>query len=70
MTDELAYEQSIPNAWLASVPQHPFWLFAIARIIAMVATVRDMPDKCGPRAWALPQRRSSMPGVQRPRGIR
>jgi mannosyltransferase OCH1-like enzyme len=46
MTDELAYDQSIPNAWLASVERHPFWLFAIARIIALAATARDLPDKC------------------------
>lgn len=34
--DDSSYEQSIPNAWMASSPRHPFWLLPIEYAAAEV----------------------------------
>ena len=38
MTDDTESELSIPNAFLASVPGHPFWMFVIKRILQNFAS--------------------------------
>ena len=32
MSDDIAFEHNIPNAWMASTPGHPFWLFVVGII--------------------------------------
>ena len=31
--DDVGVSQLVPNAWMASVPRHPFWLICLQRII-------------------------------------
>lgn len=38
--DDSTYEQSIPNAWMASSPRHPFWLLPIDYAAAEVRRSR------------------------------
>jgi len=32
LSDKLNWEQNVPNAWLASSAEHPFWLFCLTEI--------------------------------------
>ncbi|XJO78458.1 hypothetical protein BDV3_002897 [Batrachochytrium dendrobatidis] len=32
MSDDYYFNNNIPNAWMASVPKHPFWMFLLKRI--------------------------------------
>ena len=32
MSNDTAFEHNIPNAWMASTPGHPFWLFCLQEI--------------------------------------
>ncbi|KAK9825165.1 hypothetical protein WJX81_000314 [Elliptochloris bilobata] len=44
MSDDQSWDQSIPNAWLASARRHPFWLFTLAQILKAAGrndTARD-----------------------------
>ncbi len=40
-TDE-DYEHHVPNAWMASIPGHPFWLFCLQHVI------KQNHRKCAP----------------------
>jgi hypothetical protein len=42
------FSESIPNAWFASVPGHPLWLFCLHGIIARQAVAEVQPDQCVP----------------------
>lgn len=37
MGSDLNLVESMPNAWMASVPNHQFWLFCLQQIITRVA---------------------------------
>ena len=48
----IGLQQLVPNAWMASVPRHPFWLICLQRVIhnagyleGYMDAERDM-DKC------------------------
>jgi mannosyltransferase OCH1-like enzyme len=45
MTDDTAFNHRIPNAWMASVPGHPFWQFCIQHIISAAAPCAVQPKK-------------------------
>ena len=32
LSDDHMWQQNIPNAWLASSPGHPFWMFCLMEI--------------------------------------
>ena len=32
-SDDVGVSKLVPNAWMASVPRHPFWLICLQRII-------------------------------------
>ena len=34
MTDDLTFNHSIPNAWMASAPGHRFWQFCLQHIMS------------------------------------
>ena len=38
------YEQAIPNAWMASVRNHPFWMFALAEMIKIAG--KNNTERC------------------------
>ena len=38
------YEQGIPNAWMASMRHHPFWMFALAEMMKMAG--RNNTKRC------------------------
>jgi len=46
MGPDLIYEHNIPNAWYASSPGHPFWLFFAERVVELTQNVVD-----GRRGW-------------------
>lgn len=45
MGSDLQTRETVPNAWMASVPRHPFWLFCIQQMIKRVAE----DSRCIPR---------------------
>ncbi|CAL8462282.1 g1813 [Coccomyxa elongata] len=45
MTDDSSFNHRIPNAWMASVPEHPFWQFCIRHIIAAATPCAWQPKK-------------------------
>lgn len=48
MTDE-EWDQKVPNAWLASIKGHPFWLYCIQQIIkAAGSCAATNTDRCAP----------------------
>ena len=48
MGPEADFSESIPNAWFASVPGHPLWLFCLRNIVARQAVAEVLPDECVP----------------------
>lgn len=46
MGPDLTYAHNIPNAWYASSPGHPFWLFFVERVVELTQNVVD-----GRRGW-------------------
>ena len=46
MGPDLTYAHNIPNAWYASSPGHPFWLFFVERVVELTQNVVD-----GRRDW-------------------
>jgi mannosyltransferase OCH1-like enzyme len=47
MNTDLEMHETIPNAWMASVPHHQFWLFCLQQIIRKAAEdSRYAPAAC------------------------
>ncbi|KAK9817793.1 hypothetical protein WJX72_002243 [[Myrmecia] bisecta] len=44
MTNDTAYDQNVPNAWLASTPGHQFWYFCLQQIIKAAGCKNDRWD--------------------------
>ena len=36
-----SWDEAVPNAWMASEPGHPFWLFCVGQIITRAAVNAD-----------------------------
>ena len=54
ITHDGDWDQNFPNAWLASVKGHPFWMFCIQQIIkAAGACSAQNTDRCV--RWAVMQ---------------
>ena len=45
MNDDEAFNHRIPNAWMASVPGHPFWFFCMQHIIAAATPCTWQPKE-------------------------
>ena len=45
MNEDEAFNHRIPNAWMASVPGHPFWHFCMQHIVAAAAPCTWQPRK-------------------------
>ena len=45
MTDDLTFNHSIPNAWMASAPGHRFWQFCLHHIVASASPCLLQPTK-------------------------
>lgn len=46
LSDQHDWEQNIPNAWLASSPGHPFWMFCLMEIAKGASWVQCDGDDC------------------------
>ena len=42
------WDQAIPNAWMASAPRHPFWLFTLAQVIKAAGANLTDADRPAP----------------------
>lgn len=40
LSDDMTFEHNVPNAWMASVPGHPFWLFCLNHITTQLNSGR------------------------------
>ena len=45
MTDDLTFNHSIPNAWMASAPGHRFWQFCLQHIVSAASPCMLRPQK-------------------------
>ena len=45
MTDDLTFNHSIPNAWMASAPGHRFWQFCLQHIVSAANPCSMYPKK-------------------------
>lgn len=45
MTDDLTFNHSIPNAWMASAPGHRFWQFCLQHIVSAASPCLLQPKK-------------------------
>lgn len=44
ISTEKEWEHNVPNAWMASIPHHPFWLLCMAEIVARAAVCQVKHD--------------------------
>jgi len=52
MSADAGWDQAIPNAWMASAPRHPFWLFTLAQVIKAAGANLTAADRRAPPACA------------------
>jgi len=50
MSADAGWDQAIPNAWMASAPRHPFWLFTLAQVIKAAGANLTAADRRAPPA--------------------
>ena len=46
LSDDHDWQQNIPNAWLASTPGHPFWMFCLMEIAKASSWLQCKGDEC------------------------
>ena len=46
ISTDVEWDNNLPNAWLASTPGHPFWLFCAAQIMKAAVLLDCRDEDC------------------------